>query len=149
MKTRLSHVTNSSSSSFIISRNDVTKDKLIEILLEIANKERMLDDFYDDEYTYTLEDDVKEEWEEIRRFTYGETPFSYYEYVKKKLKTIVAYRYIIEETDKECPYVPWDRDETYDNHYVVDNDSCCRYNWNIVRDILNKYGIPWVYGDCD
>ena len=63
MKCRLSHVTNSSSSSFIISRDQVKRKKLIKILLEIANKEySYYDDKSDnDEFHYTLEDDVIED----------------------------------------------------------------------------------------
>ena len=39
MKMREDFVTNSSSSSFIISKDDVSYDRLLEILLEIANEE--------------------------------------------------------------------------------------------------------------
>ena len=37
----------------------------------------------------------------------------------------------------------------YDNHYIVDNESCIRYDWDAVEEILEKYDIPWVMGYCD
>ena len=49
MKVRKDFVTNSSSSSFIISRNDVSYDELMAILLEIANEEA---DWLDDGESY-------------------------------------------------------------------------------------------------
>ena len=38
MKVRNSFVTNSSSSSFIISKNDATKEKMLDIMIELANR---------------------------------------------------------------------------------------------------------------
>ena len=122
MKIRKDFVTNSSSSSFIVSRNDVTRDKLIEILLEIANMEH---EYRDDDERFTIDDIIG---------------------------NCVAYRYNIREATPERPYaldyylrVP----ETFDNHFIVDNDDCGRYNWNVVREVLDKYNIPWEHGYCD
>lgn len=125
MKIRHDYVTNSSSSSFIISRDDVTRDRLVEILLEIANKEA--------EYSgwdggYTFEDNVSFD--------------------------TVAYRYIINEATSDNPHTiggwwPGHPAETFNNHFVIDNDSNIRYDWDAVEEVLAKYNIPWKYGDCD
>lgn len=128
MRLRLGHVTNSSSSSFIISKNQIDRDKLIEVLLEIANKE-----YAYEEYKFTLEDDVTSD--------------------------CVAYRYHITEATKEHPLdkvdiygYEWDEysdSDLYDNHWFIDNESCGRYDWWIIDEILDKYGIEWERGYCD
>ena len=130
MKLRFGHVTNSSSSSFIISKDQIDRDKLIEILLEIANKEYEYDP---EEVPFTLEDDVTSD--------------------------CVAGRYHITEATKEHPLdkvniygYEWDEysdSDIYDNHWFIDNESCGRYDWWIIDEILDKYGIEWERGYCD
>lgn len=146
MKTRLSHVTNSSSSSFVISRNDITKDKLIEILLEIANKEynENWKKDHDEEIHYNLEEDVKEE---IDTYEFYHSKNKMFE-DRQRPKTVVAGRYIITEGTEEQPYWDWD-DYEYTNDYIIDNESCVRYDWDIIEDVLGEYGIPWRSGYCD
>ena len=113
MKVRRDFVTNSSSSSFVISRDSISYDKLLEILLEIANEEAT---WLDDGDSYT---------------DYNE----------------IAYRYEIRECTSENPYEDYNRE--YNNHFYIDNNSCCRYDWDIIEDVLAKYNIPWNSGYCD
>lgn len=117
MKVRKDFVTNSSSSSFIISKDNISYDKLLEILLEIANEERK---YWDDEDVYG----------------------NYYD---------VSYRYEIHEGTSENPYkdYDWFEPKYYDNHFIINNNGCCRYDWDAIEEVLNKYDIPWIYGYCD
>ena len=133
MKCRLSHVTNSSSSSFIISKDQIDRDRLIEVLLEIANKEYAYEDEDVDDNHFTLEDDVT--------------------------SNCVAGRYHITEATKEHSLdkvniygYEWDEysdSDIYDNHWFINNEGCGRYNWWIIEEILDKYGIKWQSGYCD
>lgn len=118
MKIREDFVTNSSSSSFIISKDDISYDKLLEILLEIANEEATA--YWDDGTHYKNYDEI-------------------------------AYRYVINEGTEEKPYEDycWGHSTFYNNHYIIDNDSCIRYDFDSVENVLGKYNIPWTYGYCD
>lgn len=78
MKVRKDFVTNSSSSSFIICKDNISHDDLLKVLLEIANKELY---YYDDDEDYT-EEDITED--------------------------CVAYRYHIKEATKDDPYPKYD-----------------------------------------
>lgn len=122
MKIRHDYVTNSSSSSFIISRDAVTRDKLVEILLEIASLER---ERHWGDGQYTL-DDVD--------------------------GNCVAYRYYINEATYESPYEMdyyLNEPEIFNNAFIIDNDDNGRYDWNVIEEVLAKYNIPWRYGYCD
>lgn len=124
MKVRKDFVTNSSSSSFIICKDNVSRKDLLKVLLEIANKESSYYD-YDESYT---EEDIAE--------------------------NCVAYRYHIIEATKENPYSGYNDYwgnlvKVYENHYIIDNNDCARYDWDVISEVLEKYSIPWDYGYCD
>ena len=118
LKVRTDYVTNSSSSSFVISRNNITRGRLLEVLLEIANKE--CEYYYDDE-RYT--------WDDI-------------------CGVCVANRYHISEATPAHHITGWNGVE-YQNDYIIDNESCIRYHWDAIEDVLDKYEIPWRKGYCD
>lgn len=124
MKVRRDFVTNSSSSSFIICKDNISHDDLLKVLLEIANKESH---YYDDDEDYT-EEDITE--------------------------NCVAYRYHIKEATKENSHHEYDDywgsiEAVYDNHYIIDNDDCGRYDWDVIEEVLKKHNISWEYGYCD
>jgi len=124
MKVRKDFVTNSSSSSFIICKDNVSHEDLLKVLLEIANKEYH---YYDDDEGYT-EEDITE--------------------------NCVAYRYHIKEATKENPYSEYDDywgslEKVYENHYIIDNDDCGRYDWDAIEEVLKKHNISWECGYCD
>lgn len=119
MKVRRDFVTNSSSSSFIISKDDISYDKLLEILLEIANEEAAL--YWSDETHY-------ENYDEIA-----------YRYVINEGTEEKPYEY----------YDGWFTTKYYTNHFIIDNNDCGRYNWDAVDSVLAKHNIPCAYGYCD
>lgn len=128
-KIRFDFVTNSSSSSFIIEKDQLSYGQLLKYLLQIANKEAS---YWDDE-----SDDKTYKWKDVE-------------------KNCVAGRYNIIEATPENPHTEYDEfgygdseEKIYTNHYIIDNGSCGRYDWDVVREVLDKHGIKWSYGYCD
>ena len=122
MKVRKDFVTNSSSSSFIISKDDISREKLMEILLEIANKEATW--FEDDEhYTDYNEIAYRYEIEEATR----EEPYDH---------------------DQDSWFYG-SKSTLYTNHFIIKNNACIRYHWGVIEEVLGKYNIPYTCGYCD
>ena len=126
MKIRKDFVTNSSSSSFIVSRDDITHGHLLDILLEMANLDASK--WYEDD-----EDGNYYSWDDVCGGGVG--------------------RYnIIEYVDE--PYIVYSwikgvKDKVYNNVFVVDNDSNCKYDWDMVEEVLKRHGLECVRGYCD
>ena len=123
----MDYVTNSSSSSFVIARNEISYDMLLQLLLEIANEEE--EEYMDDPQEFTVDD--------IRR-----------EKVRGREVDCVAYRYNVIVGTKEQPYTDING-KTYDDHYYVTNESNGRYDWDVIEDILSEHNVHFNYGYCD
>lgn len=121
MKVRKDFVTNSSSSSFIIEKNQLSYGQLLKYLLQIANKEA--------EYWEGKSNEKAYKWKDVDR-------------------NCVAGRYNITEATSENPYMMYE-DDIYTNHYIIDNEEYGRYDWNAIEEVLNKHSIEWKRGYCD
>lgn len=112
MKERYGLVTNSSCSSFVIQKGQVSRGELLEILLEIANASCRKHGW--EEYS----------WEDVNG-------------------TCVAFNYNIREANHEYPYYG-PQNTFYENHFVIDNGECAKYDWDVIEDVLKAHNIEWT-----
>ena len=118
MKMRLSFVTNSSSSSFIIDKKDISKEKLKEILLRLANIDAA--DWNDEPYT---EDDF-----------YGDG--------------IGRYNILDSDSGDKDEISYWTNGYINAGKWIVHNDVTIHYNWDDVEDAFEEEGVNIAYGHC-
>ena len=124
MKIRQDFVTNSSSSSFIISKDKITHGHLLDILLEMANEEMK---------TWSGGNLDEYDWSDVRGNGVGH--FNIIEFTGDNA-------YLVYKWYEKSELV-------YKDVFVIDNDDNGRYNWGVVAKVLDKYGLELIKGNCD
>ena len=139
MRFKTDFVTNSSSTSFIISTKDIDYDFLVNVVLKDFRIELMKENgFTNEEIVDYLSDYNFESVLNNKNSNIGL-------FIKTKSEVKESYEY------GWCDCEPNKlKDESGEKFYVIDNNCTGRYPWKIIREIFtDKYNIKWKYGYCD
>jgi len=143
IKVRVDFITNSSSSSFIISTKDVDYNHLVNVVLKDYHMEMKKEFGYLKEYS---EEEIASWYDPEKVLNDDDSNFGLF--IKNK-----------NEIDEEDDHYGWgwsEKDKAEEikkqeeQFYVIDNNCTRRFDFDIVEKVFTgKYNIPWKYGYCD